>query len=149
MLSFHFRNGVPGAPADFLLTGKICLGNFFLISKSPFLGGVFFSEIFYPPLRELCNAPLWGPIWFSFFFISSLRSLFWVQNPIKFIAFFDLPIFYHPEGGPIKDPYGFPNWDLSYLSPVAGANVMLPYGVPFDSLSFLYLTSGHFFDFKN
>ena len=42
MLSFHFRNGVPGAPADFLLTGKICLGNFFLISKSPFLGGVFF-----------------------------------------------------------------------------------------------------------
>ena len=26
---------------------------------------------------------------------------------------------------------------------------MLPYGVPFDSLSFLYLTSGHFFDFKN
>ena len=26
---------------------------------------------------------------------------------------------------------------------------MLPYGVPFDSLSFLYLTLGHFFDFKN
>ena len=26
---------------------------------------------------------------------------------------------------------------------------MLPYGVPFDSLSFLYLTSGHFLDFKN
>ena len=26
---------------------------------------------------------------------------------------------------------------------------MLPYGVPFDSLSFLYLPSGHFFDFKN
>ena len=26
---------------------------------------------------------------------------------------------------------------------------MLPYGVPFDSLSFLYLTSGHSFDFKN
>ena len=25
---------------------------------------------------------------------------------------------------------------------------MLPYGVPFDSLSFLYLTSGHFFDLK-
>ena len=25
---------------------------------------------------------------------------------------------------------------------------MLPYGVPFDSLSFLYLTLGHFFDFK-
>ena len=25
---------------------------------------------------------------------------------------------------------------------------MLPYGVPFDSLSFLYLTSGHFFDFE-
>merc|ERR1712212_1268482 len=35
-----------------------------------------------------------------------------------------------------------------FLSPVAGANVMLPYGVPFDSLSFLYLTSGHFFDLK-
>ena len=26
---------------------------------------------------------------------------------------------------------------------------MLPYGVPFDSLSFLYPPSGHFFDFKN
>ena len=25
---------------------------------------------------------------------------------------------------------------------------MLPYGVPFDSLSFLYFTSGHFFDLK-
>ena len=34
------------------------------------------------------------------------------------------------------------------LSPVAGANEMLPYGVPFDFLSFLYLTSGDFFDFK-
>ena len=53
-------------------------------------------EIFYPPLRELCNAPLWGPIWFSFFFISSLRSLFWLQKPIGFIAFFDPPIFYPP-----------------------------------------------------
>ena len=30
-----------------------------------------------------------------------------------------------------------------------GSYEMLPYGVPFDSLSFLYLTSGHFFDFKN
>ena len=32
--------------------------------------------------------------------------------------------------------------------PVAGANVMLPYGVPFDSLSFLYVTPSHFFDLK-
>jgi len=33
--------------------------------------------------------------------------------------------------------------------PRCGSYEMLPYGVPFDSLSFLYLTSGHFFDFKN
>ena len=36
----------------------------------------------------------------------------------------------------------------SIFFPVAGANEMLPSGVPFDSLSFLYLTSGHFFYFK-
>ena len=34
------------------------------------------------------------------------------------------------------------------LSPVAGANEMLPYGVPFDSLSFLYLTPPQFFWFQ-
>merc|ERR1712030_85392 len=37
---------------------------------------------------------------------------------------------------------------LRFFIPRCGSYVMLPYGVPFDSLSFLYLTSGHFFDFK-
>ena len=39
----------------------------------------------------------------------------------------------HLEGEAFFDPSNF-------LSTVAGANVMLPYGVPFDSLSFLYPT---------
>ena len=35
-----------------------------------------------------------------------------------------------------------------FLFPVAGATEMLPYGVPFESLSFLYSPPTHFFDFK-
>ena len=36
----------------------------------------------------------------------------------------------------------------NFLFPVARANVMLSYGVPFYSISFLYVTPSHFFDLK-
>ena len=37
---------------------------------------------------------------------------------------------------------------LKFFIPRGGSYAMLPYGVPFDSLSFLYLPSGHFFELK-
>ena len=50
---------------------------------------------------------------------------------------------------PFKNLNGFSFFFSSKcFIPRCGSNEMLPYGVPFDSLSFLYLTSGHFFDFK-
>ena len=65
------------------------------------------------------------------------------------------PIFYWREKSARGPFFSFQNQNAgmvfffwNFLSPVAGANEMLPYGVPFDSLSFLYLPSGHFFDFK-
>ena len=67
----------------------------------------------YPPLREQFS-PM-GSHLILFLFISYLRSLFWFQNHTTPMAFFDPPIFYHPEVGSIKDPYGFPIWDLSVL----------------------------------
>ena len=45
----------------------------------------------------------------------SKELFFWFQKPIWFVDYFFSGIFYHPEGGPKKVPYGFPNWDLSYL----------------------------------
>ena len=49
-----------------------------------------------------------------------------------------------------KNLYGLSRFlTPQFFIPRCGSYVMLPYGVPFDSLSFLYLTSGHFFDFKN
>jgi len=71
-------------------------------------------------------SPMGSHLILSFFFISYLRSLFWFQNHTIPMAFFD-PQFFIPR---------------------CGSYEMLPYGVTFDSLSFLYLTSGHFFDFK-
>ena len=37
---------------------------------------------------------------------------------------------------------------LNFLSPVAGATEMLPYGVPFESLNIYIFPYKHFFDLK-
>ena len=45
--------------------------NFFFYFQNLLVLSIFVNpKIFYPPLRELWNAPLWGPIWFSFRLIS-------------------------------------------------------------------------------
>ena len=62
-------------------------------------------------------------------------------SPLSYIQYFIVL-----TDNPVLQPRGTSR--RGNLSPVAGANEMLPYGVPFDSLSFLYLTPTHFFDLK-
>ena len=98
MSYFSSRHGVPGVPASFIPRGG-----------------------------SQWNAPLWGPIWFSFFFISYPISVFLISKTPTRRGLF---------------------WPLQFFIPRCGSYAMLPYGVPFDSLSFLYLPSSHFFEFK-
>ena len=62
-------------------------------------------------------------------------------SPLSYIQYFIVL-----TDNPVLQPRGTSR--RGNLSHVAGANEMLPYGVPFDSLSFLYLTPTHFFDLK-
>ena len=83
------------------------------------------KSIFYPRWRDHPSGdPLRGPNLISFGLISSPKETFLILNYYLKSAFLD---------------------SKNILSPVAGATEMLPYGVPFESLSFLYPPPNSFF----
>ena len=73
----------------------------------------FFASKCFIPRREIRSISL-GVQLILFPFIGVSKSLEPFKNLLGF-QFFFLGMFYHPEVGPIKDPYGFPIWDLSVL----------------------------------
>ena len=85
------------------------------IGRSPFLT----REIFYPPEGEHFIAPQVVPIWDLSVLYLHRELFFGFQITPCNRPFLTREIFYPPE---------------------VGATVMLPYGVPFESLSLLYLT---------
>ena len=99
----------------------------FLTSNSSFKSAFFSPSIFYPPLLELLKCSPMGSHLILFLFYILPHLIFLISNSLWSIGLF---------------------FARDFLSPVAGANVMLPDGVAFDSLSFLYVTPPRFFDLK-
>ena len=83
-------NGVPFDSLSFLY---LTSGHFLDFKNLEILSPFLTPPIFYPPLRELCNAPLWGPIWFVLFYIlRQVTSLISKTNRVYRV--FWPPIFY-------------------------------------------------------
>ena len=88
---------------------------------------IFDPRNFLSPGGGPLKVPLWGPLWFSFYFISSPRRHFFNFNFALVIGLF---------------------WRREFFIPRRVNTLVVPYGVPIWSLSVLYLLGNFFFGFQ-
>ena len=134
----------------------------------------FRAKYFIPRGGSYCNAPLWGQIWVSFFFISSTENNLRFQIMRRNRPFFAIDFFSPEAGATVMLPqaalwgpiwvfflylplqtlfwsqileWNRPLFIQHFLSPLVGADKMLSHGVPFESF-FLYLLPQTLFWFQ-